>query len=92
MQRNVNTPLFALSVQQAAFTVSGLELGGLIGGTLAGFISDARIKKAAAESGNTNGLVGLRVQIMIVGQGPGFGTPGVASGGSRAEFRGGSNA
>jgi len=47
----------------AAVTVSGLELGGLVGGTLAGFLSDARIRAAGDKPGV--GHVGRRVQIVM---------------------------
>ncbi|GAX77747.1 hypothetical protein CEUSTIGMA_g5190.t1 [Chlamydomonas eustigma] len=54
---------------QAAVTVSGLELGGLVGGTLAGVLSDARIREASAEaslqSKTEGGQVGRRVQIIM---------------------------
>lgn len=56
----------AVDAAQAAVTVSGLELGGLVGGTLAGFVSDARIRAA---QGDKDGHVGRRVQIVMVGNG-----------------------
>ena len=70
----------AVDAAQAAVTVSGLELGGLVGGTLAGVLSDMRIRRgavAAATSAATDrgagppkedgGNVGRRVQIIMVG-------------------------
>jgi hypothetical protein len=58
---------------QAAVTVSGLELGGLVGGTLAGIFSDACIREASAEASKgvdhpkvEGGHVGRRVQIIMV--------------------------
>lgn len=53
----------AADTSQAAKLISGLELGGLVGGTLAGVWSDARIK-ASADKGI--GLVGLRIQIVML--------------------------
>ncbi len=54
---------------QAAVTVSGMELGGLVGGTLAGVLSDSHIRKAAArtssEGGVAAGNVGSRVRIVM---------------------------
>lgn len=43
----------------AALTVSGLELGGLAGSTVAGFLSDRAIRTAKAGSG----LVGKRIKV-----------------------------
>ena len=70
----------AADAAQAAVTVSGLELGGLVGGTLAGVLSDMRIRRGAAataaatatgrEAGPSKedgGNVGRRVQIIMVG-------------------------
>ncbi|KAG1666222.1 hypothetical protein FOA52_011522 [Chlamydomonas sp. UWO 241] len=51
----------------AAYSVSGLELGGLVGGTLAGIISDSRIKAAiAAGASDEGGHVGKRVQTVMM--------------------------
>jgi hypothetical protein len=47
----------------AALRVSGLELGGLVGGTLSGILSDVAIRRA---KGTGEGLVGKRVQIVMV--------------------------
>lgn len=52
----------AVNAAAAALTVSGLELGGLVGGTLSGVLSDASIK--AAKTGGA-GQVGRRVQIAV---------------------------
>lgn len=59
----------AANAAAAAFTVSGLELGGLLGSTLAGFVSDARVRSATAleqQGGSTAGTVGRRVQVVMV--------------------------
>ena len=53
----------ASDASQAAQLVSGLELGGLVGGTLAGMWSDSRIRGAKSDDGT--GLVGLRIQIVM---------------------------
>ncbi|KAF8068291.1 uhpC [Scenedesmus sp. PABB004] len=53
----------AVDAAAAAITVSGLELGGLVGGTLSGALSDASIKAAKSDPGA--GLVGRRVQIVM---------------------------
>eukprot|EP00878_Enallax_costatus_P014199 GHUV01014852.1.p1 GENE.GHUV01014852.1~~GHUV01014852.1.p1 ORF type:complete len:220 (+),score=30.38 GHUV01014852.1:228-887(+) len=53
----------AADTAAAAVTVSGLELGGLLGGTLSGVLSDHAIK--AAKSDPKVGLVGRRVQIVM---------------------------
>ncbi|KAG1671633.1 hypothetical protein FOA52_006864 [Chlamydomonas sp. UWO 241] len=51
----------------ATYSVSGMELGGLVGGTLAGIISDSRIKAAiAAGASDEGGHVGKRVQTVMV--------------------------
>ncbi len=42
---------------------AGLELGGLLGGTLSGWFSDKALKRA---KGNGEGQVGKRVQIVMV--------------------------
>jgi len=59
----------ATDAAQAAMTVSGLELGGLVGGTLAGLLSDARIRAAAPATADGSskevGHVGRRVQIVM---------------------------
>eukprot|EP00798_Chlamydomonas_sp_ICE-L_P032688 gene32688-17706_t len=47
---------------QAAATVSGLELGGFVGGTLAGYLSDVSIRRAKSDN---VGHVGRRVQIVM---------------------------
>jgi len=46
----------------AALTVSGLELGGLLGGATAGMVSDAAIKRAGPGAGH----VGRRVRVCMV--------------------------
>lgn len=56
----------AANAAAAAFTVSGLELGGLLGSTLAGFVSDARVRSATAQGGSAAGTVGRRVQVVMV--------------------------
>jgi hypothetical protein len=56
---------------QAAFRVSGFELGGLAGGLLAGRASDALIRA----SGGRGGSVGKRVQVLCFGKGQPRGTP-----------------
>lgn len=53
----------AADAAAAALTVSGLELGGLLGGTLSGVLSDKTIK--AAGPNPSVGLVGRRVQICM---------------------------
>lgn len=58
----------AADAAAAASTVSGLELGGLVGSTLSGFLSDMRVRAALADPTNTTGTVGQRVQIIIVSQ------------------------
>eukprot|EP00955_Chlamydomonas_euryale_P093193 364769-Chlamydomonas_euryale.AAC.2 len=61
----------ASDAAHAAYTVSGLELGGLLGGSLAGVLTDMRIKAAIAAErkapGSGGGYVGKRVQIVMVG-------------------------
>jgi sugar phosphate permease len=49
----------AVDVGTAALTVSGLELGGLAGSTVAGLLSDRAIRSAKDGSG----LVGKRIQV-----------------------------
>lgn len=59
----------AANAAAAAFTVSGLELGGLLGSTLAGFVSDARVRSATAleqQGSSAAGTVGRRVQVVMV--------------------------
>lgn len=53
----------AADAGSAALTVSGLELGGLAGSTVAGFLSDRAIRGAKAGSG----LVGKRIKVWKVG-------------------------
>ncbi|WIA10980.1 hypothetical protein OEZ85_011139 [Tetradesmus obliquus] len=53
----------AVDAAAAAITVSGLELGGLLGGTLSGVLSDKSIRAAKADP--NAGLVGRRVQIVM---------------------------
>jgi sugar phosphate permease len=53
----------ALDTAAAAVTVSGLELGGLLGGTLSGVLSDRAIR--AARSNPDAGVVGRRVRIVM---------------------------
>ncbi|GBF99809.1 hypothetical protein Rsub_12562 [Raphidocelis subcapitata] len=49
----------------AALTVSGLELGGLAGSTVAGLVSDIAIRRAAAR-GDTGGNVGRRIRVVML--------------------------
>jgi sugar phosphate permease len=52
----------AVDAGQAALTVSGLELGGLAGSTVAGYLSDQSIKGAKAGAGH----VGKRIQVVMM--------------------------
>ncbi|KAI8464482.1 MAG: hexose-phosphate transporter, major isoform [Monoraphidium minutum] len=49
----------------AALTVSGLELGGLAGSTVAGLLSDMAIRRATAR-GDKGGNVGRRIKVVML--------------------------
>ena len=49
----------------AALTVSGLELGGLAGSTVAGLLSDRAIRRAAARGDAAGGAVGHRIKVVM---------------------------
>jgi sugar phosphate permease len=52
----------AANAGQAALAVSGLELGGLAGSTVAGFLSDMNIRNAKGSAGH----VGKRIQVCML--------------------------
>jgi sugar phosphate permease len=52
----------AANAGQAALAVSGLELGGLAGSTVAGFLSDMNIRKSKGGAGH----VGKRIQVCML--------------------------
>lgn len=55
----------AVDAGSAALTVSGLELGGLAGSTVAGLMSDMAIRRAAAK-GSAGGNVGHRIKVIMI--------------------------